>query len=113
MIIGDRQAAEAFLAHINYYRFSGYCLAFEQARHVFRPDTTFDHVRAAYEFDQGLRDLLAEALEVAEVDVRTAIAYHFGQRYGPFGHKRIGSANRREGSTSPECKSNHACPQPP
>ena len=86
LIIANHPAAEALLAHLNYYRFSGYCLAFEQTRHVFRPATTFDQVRFAYEFDQVLRDLMAEALEVVEVDFRTTVAHHFGHHYGALGH---------------------------
>ena len=35
LTIGDAAAAADFLAHINYYRFSGYCLAFENPRHQF------------------------------------------------------------------------------
>ncbi len=86
MVVADRPAAEAFLAHANYYRFSGYGLAFESSRHAFIPGTAFEQVRAAYEFDWVLRDLIAEALEIVEVDVRTAIAYCFGQQHGAFGH---------------------------
>jgi len=86
LVIADKTAAADFLAHINYYRFSGFCLAFETARHAFVPGTTFEQVRTAYEFDQHLRDLINEVLEVVEVDVRTAIAYPFGQAYGAFGH---------------------------
>jgi len=85
-VVSDRSAAEAFLSHVNYYRLSGYGLAFEQSRHVFVPDTTFEQVQAAYDFDRVLRDLVTEALEIFEVDARTAIAYHFGQHYGAFGH---------------------------
>ena len=86
LVVTDRAAAEAFLAHVNYYRLSGYCLAFEQSRHVFIPGTTFEQLKAAYDFDRILRDLVTEALEVVEVDARTAIAYHFGRHYGAFGH---------------------------
>lgn len=84
--IPDVAAAERFLTHVNYYRFSGYCLAFEQQRHIFLPDATFDDIAGAYTFDIVLRDLLTEALEVIEIDVRTCLAYVFGQRHGPFGH---------------------------
>jgi hypothetical protein len=45
LLIADPAAAADFLSHINYYRFSGYCLAFEQARHQFIPNTTFEQVR--------------------------------------------------------------------
>jgi abortive infection bacteriophage resistance protein len=86
LVVTDEVAAQAFLAHVNYYRFSGYCLAFERERHVFREGVTFEQVRAFYHFDLALRDLVTEALEVLEVDVRTALAYNFGLKYGPFGH---------------------------
>jgi hypothetical protein len=33
LIVADPAKAADFLKHLNYYRFSGYCLAFEQARH--------------------------------------------------------------------------------
>lgn len=82
----DVCAAAEFLSHINYYRFSGYCLAFEGPRHTFSPDTTFEIVRDSYEFDRALRDLVTEALELIELDFRTAIAHHFGRRFGAFGH---------------------------
>lgn len=86
LLVLDPQAAEQFLSHLNYYRFSGYCLAFETKRHCFATGTTFDAIVAAYHFDLALRDLLTEALEVVEVDVRAAIAYEFGNKYGAFGH---------------------------
>ena len=86
LVVSDLAAAADFLSHINYYRFSGYCLAFEKARHQFLPNVTFEQVQAAYEFDRVLRDMVTEALEVVEVDLRAIVAYYFGNRYGPFGH---------------------------
>ena len=86
LTVADTSAAEKFLRHANYYRFSGYCLAFETARHVFAAGTTFEDIQAAYHFDAELRDLFTESLEVIEVDLRTAVAHHFGKAYGPFGH---------------------------
>ena len=86
LTIADETAAAFFLQHINYYRFSGYALAFEQSRHAFRPGTTFDQIRQAYEFDRTLRDLVTESLEVIELDLRTAVAHSFGKDHGPFGH---------------------------
>ncbi len=84
--IADDAAAADFLSHLNYYRFTGYGLAFEQSRHHFLPGTTFDQIRQAYEFDRALRDLFTESIEVIELDLRTTIAHTFGQTYGPFGH---------------------------
>jgi len=86
LVVNDHKAVQAFLAHVNYYRFSGYCLAFEQQRHQFSGGCTFEQIRSAYEFDMTLRDLVTEALEVLEVDFRTAIAYSFGEKHGAFGH---------------------------
>jgi len=84
--IDDDTAAAEFLRHINYYRFGGYGLAFEQQRHVFRPGTSFEQIRAAYNFDRALRDLVTESLEVIELDLRANIAYIFGENHNPFGH---------------------------
>lgn len=86
LTVADPQSAELFLTHLNYYRFSGYCLAFEQHRHKFNAGTTFENIVAAYQFDLALRDLLTEALEVVEVDLRAAIAHDFGEKHGAFGH---------------------------
>lgn len=86
--VPDTASAKTFLSHVNYYRMSGYCLAFEQSRHRFLPNVTFDDVKGAYDFDIVLRDLLTEALEVIEIDVRTCVAHHFGERHGAFGHRQ-------------------------
>lgn len=86
LVINDLQAAVEFLRHVNYYRFSGFCLAFESSRHQFQNGVTFEQVKAAYDFDRILRDIVTEALEVVELDIRTAVAYHFGQKYDAFGH---------------------------
>lgn len=84
--VTDRADAEIFLGHINYYRFTGYCLAFENPRHVFSAGVTFDHVKASCQFDASLRDLFNEALEIIEIDLRTVVASYFGNKYGAFGH---------------------------
>ena len=87
LVVADIPASLTFLSHLSYYRFSGYCLAFEDQRHQFGAQTTFEQVVAAYQFDLKLRDLLTEALEVVEVDLRAAIAYEFGRTYG--NHRQI------------------------
>ena len=86
LVVVDEPAAAAFLAHMSYYRFSGYCLAFEVKRHQFVAGATFDQVVAAYQFDLALRDLVTEALEVVEVDLRATVAHLFGETHGAFGH---------------------------
>ncbi len=91
LVIADPVTAADFLSHINYYRFTGYGLAFEQTRHAYIPGTTFEQVRCAYEFDRALRDLFTESLELIELDLRTAIAHTFGETYGAFGHTAAGN----------------------
>jgi len=88
LIMSDPSAAAQYLAHVNYYRLSGYCLAFEipNQRHSFTFGTTFEQLRAAYDFDFAIRDLVSEALEVLEIDIRTTVAHHFGETYKAFGH---------------------------
>jgi abortive infection bacteriophage resistance protein len=95
LVVSDRVAAEQYLTHLNYYRLSGYCLAFESSRHVFIPGTTFEQVYRSYEFDLTLRDLLTEALEVIEVDFRANIAYKFGQQHGAFCHVTAGNYHHK------------------
>ena len=86
LVIADMAAAADFLSHINYYRFTGYGLVFEQPRHTYLAGTTFEQIRQAYEFDRTLRDLFTESIELIELDLRTALAHTFGETYGPFGH---------------------------
>jgi len=86
LIVENASAAEEFLRHLNYYRFSGYGLAFETKRHHFAEGTTFEQIRQAYEFDRALRDLVYESMEVIELDIRTTVAYTFGNTYQAFGH---------------------------
>lgn len=95
MVVGDRPDAESFLRHVNYYRFAGYCLAFESARHTFPTGLTFEQVKAAYQFDSNLRDLFTEALELIEIDLCTSIAHYFGRKYGAFGHTIAANFHRR------------------
>jgi len=51
LVVSDLRKAEQFLSHLNYYRFSGYCLAFESQRHTFVAGTTFEQIVDAYQFD--------------------------------------------------------------
>ena len=84
--IADREMAQSFLHHANYYRFAGYCLAFEESRHKFHQGVTFDQVRYAYDFDARLRDLFSQALQWIEIDLCASTAHYFGEKYGAFGH---------------------------
>jgi abortive infection bacteriophage resistance protein len=86
LVVGDRPAAEEFLSHVNCYRLSAYYRPFYVSPEVFAPGTTFEQLRAIYEFDRELRHLVGRALETIEVSLRTSIAYQVGSAYGAFGH---------------------------
>lgn len=93
--INDPNDAASFLRHVNYYRFAGYCLPFEQPKHTFPSGVTFEQVKFAYTFDAQLRDLFTEALELIEIDLCTSVAQSFGQKYGAFGHTLAANFHRR------------------
>jgi len=75
------------LAKVSYYRLSAYCLPFEEKRHQFKPDITFEDVVSLYQFDQNLRQLIDHALEIIEIYLRTKITYTLTINHGPFMHE--------------------------
>ncbi|MBE0471122.1 MAG: Abi family protein [Methyloprofundus sp.] len=79
------EQVEHYLAHLNYYRLSGYW--YEYRLHNasplrFQPNTRFSEIIQLYQFDKALRILLLDAIEQIEVSIRTKLAYHLGERYG-------------------------------
>lgn len=91
LVVTDRENSRKFLSYINYYRFAGYALKFEQwdatvGDRVFNAGVTFEDVRFICEFDRDLRDVFFEGLELVEISLRSIIAYKFAEKYGPFGH---------------------------
>jgi abortive infection bacteriophage resistance protein len=87
LVIPDWEEAGWFISYCNYYRLSGYILAFEKERNVILPGTTFDDVKKLYEFDRALRGLVWEAIAVIEVSVKSRVAYQLGESGDPFLHK--------------------------
>ncbi len=81
--IPDKSRAEFFLSQLNYYRFSAYCLPFEQdhASHQFKAYVGFDDVLNLYVFDRELRLLVLDAIERIEVSLRTQLAYHLSHSH--------------------------------
>lgn len=82
MIIHDEHQAELFLSKVNYYRFTGYALAYRVETHNsnYLSNTDFDTIRQIYEFDTVLRNLLRKYIETSEVYFRTKISYVFSLR---------------------------------
>ena len=78
MGIDDERFAATFLSSVNYYRFCGYALHYEEFRdrrrtHHYKPGTTFHDIVSLYEFDSRLRTLLFSFIEHIEVAFRTAV----------------------------------------
>lgn len=91
LIVENKDAAASYLSFANYYRFSGYCLAFqgnlnESGERVFIDGTKFEDVQKMCVFDRRLRDALSDALELVEIALRCDIAYNFSRIHGAFGH---------------------------
>ncbi|TWI07287.1 Abi family protein [Aerolutibacter ruishenii] len=94
MVIDDPAGAAQYLAHINYYRFAGYVLPFEEdhATHGLKSGTRFEDVLNLYVFDRELRLLMLDAIERIEVSLRTQWAYHLAHATGPHGYLDIRNA---------------------
>ena len=76
MTIGDRDRAREVLSHISYYRLSAYWYPFrEHPSDRFHAGTSFEQILAVYEFDRELRLLVLDAIERAEVMLRTTLTY--------------------------------------
>jgi abortive infection bacteriophage resistance protein len=91
LIISNKEYALSKLEHINYYRLSAYFLPFQHKKdspntNQFLSNTTFEDIIRLYFFDTELRKIIFEAIEAIEIYLRTQIAYHHSQAYGPFGY---------------------------
>lgn len=88
LVISSDADAEKFLERVNYYRLAGYLLPFEanHADHTLRPGTCLDDVIQLYNFDEGLRVLVFEAISHLEIAMRTAWAHELSRVGGPHAH---------------------------
>jgi abortive infection bacteriophage resistance protein len=89
MIIDDDSITLRTMQHYNYYRLSGYWLAFKidgDKDDNFKPQTEFSEVLRIYEFDRRLRLIILDAIERIEVSVRAQWSYHIGHIYGAHGY---------------------------
>lgn len=92
--IDKREQALKALSQISYYRLSAYWYPFRQrdksnnkiVLDQFEPNTHIKNIIGLYELDRQLRLLVVDAVERIEVMLRTALTYHFGHKYGAFGH---------------------------
>ena len=91
---GNRDQVIERLRQVSYYRLSGYWFPFRQQDpdgsgyllDDFKPGTTFSEVWECYVFDRRLRLLVFDAIEQIEVAVRSQLANHHAQAFGPFSY---------------------------
>ena len=76
LTVADPQAAEQFLSHLNYYRFSGYCLAFELQRHAFNGsvDQSGQRLKQTLDFSSsGIAGFVTRSFTGLEVSTRRGV----------------------------------------
>ena len=86
-IQADRDQLIARLSEVNYYRLSAYWHPFrETGSDRLRAGTMLETVWDRYVFDRQLRVLTMDAIERAEISIRTRLVNRFCLKYGAFGH---------------------------
>ena len=86
LLVKDEEKAKQYLKKFNYYRFSGYCIPFQDIKDRFNNNTHFSDILKLCDFDSQLRTFLYDVLEKIEIQLRALMAYYFGQKYGPWGY---------------------------
>jgi abortive infection bacteriophage resistance protein len=83
----DTSELYGILHTVGYYRFTGFCLPFQQKhkpnKGKFLANTTLRNVMGLYHFDSELRTLCGQALEKIEIYVRNIVCDHMSRTYGP------------------------------
>lgn len=75
-----------FLQHVNYYRFSAYCIPFQKPRDVFLPGSSFEKIVELYRLDEELRNALLALSSPIEVFLRSRMVYELSHGWGAFAH---------------------------
>lgn len=84
MLFRNEIDAAVILERISYYRLKGYWwdTQSDNVNHTFYPNTYFEEIVDRYIFDQRLRVILFNAIELIEVTLRTKMIYHLSVSYG-------------------------------
>lgn len=82
----DRDLLIARLRSVSYYRLSGYWYPFRNSDDSFQDGASLDTIWNLYRFDRQLRLLIIDAIERAEIAIRTSLIYHLAHAHGPFGY---------------------------
>jgi len=91
----NESSAIAFLKRVNYYRFTGYLVAYKQPDGMYNDDLTFERVASICVFDHEIRALILKAVGGIEILVKSIIAYHHGHEYGALGYINADNFNEK------------------
>lgn len=101
VIVSNPSDCELFLSNVNYYRLSGYVLPFiDQAIDKCVVPMSFENLRAIYNFDAELRNLIALHIEKIEIYIRTQLTYFHAHHYGALGYIDSNNYNFRHNHIS-------------
>ena len=84
--VASKQELVEKLEAVSYYRLSAYWYPFKQPDETLVPGTTLEKVWRRYTFDRQLRLLVMDAIERAEIAIRTQVVTRHTLKYGPFGY---------------------------
>lgn len=95
----DETELITWLNNVGYYRLSGYWWVYENKYpeqsprdHVFKPGTTWKHIKHTYVFDQKFRRHMFTAIEKIEVAIKALWAQHLAIKYNtshPHEHQNL------------------------
>lgn len=96
IVITDDVVAEEFLQSVNYYRLKGYLLpfVFKGQKKCFT-QVPIERLKAIYEFDSDLRNLIASVVEDIEIYLRSTISYYYAHKYGAEGYVNASNFNHK------------------
>ena len=89
LTVGSSENAIQFLQHVNYYRFSAYCIPFQDSPNSFLPGIEFENIVELYRLDEALRNALMAVLSPIEIFFRTRIVYELSHSRGAFAHYEV------------------------
>lgn len=78
----EDRVIELLKKHSYFSLVSGYKNLFKQSNGEYRPGTTIEDLLALFEFDNRLRDIFFQAIQIIEKHIKSLLAYSFVEKYG-------------------------------
>ncbi len=103
--------AEKDLSFIGYHRLSSYSRHFRKYKNnqitdKFQPNTDWGKIIELYNFDTSLRQVVMQATESAEIQLRAQIASHFSNIHTPYEHLKEPNPKNSNPAFNPEFNHN-------